>query len=141
MVAVCVVILLNLISLGILISLTAILWKQVNAIAGILNTLFQFLAGAFFPITTYPQPIQWLAYLLPHTFGYDLIRYFSFRGNWKTIFSIELEIIILLFFTAVYFVLSIILLKKTERFAKKSGLQLLSEFNPSQYHFGLVFVK
>jgi ABC-2 type transport system permease protein len=119
---VCMVILVNLMSLGILISLSAILWKQVNALAGILNTLFQFLAGAFFPITTFPEPVQWVAYLLPHTFGYDLIRFFSFQGNWKTIFPIEIEIFILIFFTLVYLLLSIVLLKKTEVFAKKTGL-------------------
>ena len=93
------VVLINLISLGILISLTAILWKQVSAIVGILNMLFQFLSGAFFPITAYPQPVQWAAYLLPTTWGYDLVRYFSFRGTWVPIFPVEVEILILLFFT------------------------------------------
>lgn len=116
------IVLINLISLGILISLLAIVWKQINSIAGMINTLFQFLAGAFFPITTFPQPLQLIAYLMPQTFGYDLVRYFSFHGKWVTIFPVELEIIILVFFTVIYFLLSIFLLKKTERFAKKTGL-------------------
>ena len=123
--AVSLVVLINLISLGILISLTAILWKQVSAIVGILNMLFQFLSGAFFPIAAYPQPIQWAAYLLPTTWGYDLVRYFSFRGNWTPIFPIAIEIFILLFFTILYILLSIFLLKKTERYAKRKGLHLI----------------
>ena len=116
------VVLVNLISLGVLISLSAILWKQVNAIVGILNMLFQFLAGAFFPISAYPQPVQWLAYLLPHTWGYDLVRYYSFRGHWVTILPVQLEILVLLFFTVLYLSLSIVLLKKTEKYAKRKGL-------------------
>ena len=120
--AISMIILVNFIAMGVLVSLSAILWKQVNAIAGILNTLFQFLAGAFFPINAYPESVRFLAYLLPHTYGYDLVRYFSFRGHWTTIFPVEIEIAVLLFFTVVYLSLSIILLKKTEHFAKKTGL-------------------
>lgn len=120
--AVSMVVLVNLISMGVLISLSAILWKQVNALAGILNTLFQFLAGAFFPVEAYPMPIRFLAYLLPHTYGYDLVRYYSFRGHWTTIFPVQTEILILLIFTVIYLSLSIILLRKTERFAKRTGL-------------------
>jgi len=116
------VVLVNLISMGVLISLSAILWKQVNALAGILNTLFQFLAGAFFPITAFPQPVQYFAYLLPQTFGYDLVRFYSFRGKWQTILPVEVEIAILVFFTIIYLILSIVLLKKTEHFSKKTGL-------------------
>ena len=120
--AVSLIVLVNLISLGVLISLSAILWKQVNAIVGILNMLFQFLAGAFFPISAYPQPVQYIAYLMPHTWGYDLVRYFSFRGHWTTILPVELEIFVLLFFTILYLTLSIVLLKKTEKYAKRKGL-------------------
>lgn len=116
------VVLVNLIAMGVLISLSAILWKQVNALAGILNTLFQFLAGAFFPVEAYPVPIRFLAYLLPQTYGYDLVRFYSFRGHWTTIFPVQVEILILLLFTVIYLSLSIILLRKTERFAKRTGL-------------------
>lgn len=123
--AVSLLVLVNLISVGILISLTAILWKQVSAIVGILNMLFQFLSGAFFPITAYPQPVQWLAYLLPTTWGYDLVRYYSFRGAWTPIFPIAIEIGIMLFFTLFYIVISYYLLKKTERFAKRKGLHII----------------
>ncbi len=116
------VVLVNLISMGVLISLSAILWKQVNALAGILNTLFQFLAGAFFPVESYPVPIRFIAYLLPPTYGYDLVRYYSFRGHWTTIFPVQMEIMILLIFTVIYLTLSIVLLRKAERFAKRTGL-------------------
>ncbi|OLS26702.1 MAG: hypothetical protein HeimC3_08040 [Candidatus Heimdallarchaeota archaeon LC_3] len=123
--AVTLVVLATLMSLGILISLAAILWKDIGGLIGILGLLFQFLSGAFFPIQTFPEPVQVLAYLLPYTFAFDLVRYFSFEGNWVTIFPLEVEIAILIFYAILYIALSAWLLKKVERHAKNKGLHLI----------------
>lgn len=119
------VVLINLMSLGILIALSAILWKQVSAIASIINLLLQFMAGMIFPVTTFPEPLRYVSYIFPQTFGFDLMRYFSFHGNWQTLLPVEMELLILGFFTLLYLTLSIILLKKTEKHAKKNGLHLI----------------
>ena len=32
------------------------------------------LAGAYYPVTVLPKPLQWLACLIPHTYAYDALR-------------------------------------------------------------------
>lgn len=119
------IVLATLMSLGILISLAAILWKDIGGLIGILGLLFQFLSGAFFPIQTFPEPVQAMALLLPYTFAFDLVRFFSFEGNWVTIMPIEFEIGILIFYAFLYLALSAWLLKKVEQYAKNKGLHLI----------------
>ena len=121
----CITILIALTAMGIMISLLAIVWRQVTSIISILGIMFEFLAGAYMPITIYPKFAQYLAYLLPHTWGYDLIRYYSFEGKWPTILPIEQEWIIVIVFAIVLTLLSRYLLKKIELLAKQQGLHLI----------------
>ncbi|MHA2336530.1 MAG: ABC transporter permease [Candidatus Hodarchaeales archaeon] len=123
--SVSILVLSTIMSLGIVMSITVILWKDVRGIIGILSVLFQFLSGAFFPVQTFPEPIQMLAFLLPFTFGFDLIRYFSFEGQWTTLLPIEIEIALLLVFALFYLVVSAYLLKKIPKHAKSKGLHLI----------------
>jgi ABC-2 type transport system permease protein len=46
------------------------------------------IAGAYLPVTAFPKLVQYLAYPLPHTWGYDLIRYYSFEGQWQTLLPV-----------------------------------------------------
>ena len=46
--------------LGILISLLALIWRQVGSIASVLGILFELLAGAYLPVTAFPLPVQYL---------------------------------------------------------------------------------
>ncbi len=80
---VCAVVLVALTAMGVMIGLLALLWRQVSSIAQVLGMLFEFLGGAYLPVSNFPQPLQYLAYLLPYTWGYDLIRYYSFDGHWQ----------------------------------------------------------
>ncbi len=73
---------------------------------------------------------QYLAYLLPYTWGYDLIRFYSFRGAgttspWKTILPIAWEWAILLVYAILYTLLSRYLLGRAEQLAKRSGLHII----------------
>lgn len=110
---------------GIMIALMGVLWKNITGIAGILNIAFQFLSGAFIPISTLPEFLQIVSWLLPFTWAYDLIRYYSYNGSWVTILPVELEWLILGIFLVFYTILAKFLLKKVERYSKAKGLHLL----------------
>ena len=82
---VCAVMLVALTAMGIMIALLALLWRQVGSLAQVLGMLFEFLGGAYLPVSTFPPALRFLAYLLPYTWGYDLIRFYSFDGGWPTL--------------------------------------------------------
>ncbi len=122
---VCLTVLVTLVAMGIMISLLGLLWRQVNSIAEVLNISFELLAGAYFPVTAFPAVIQYLAYMLPFTWGYDLIRYYSFGGQWNTIIPVFYEWIIIITFGVVFTAVSLYLLRRVEQHAKQNGLHLI----------------
>jgi ABC-2 type transport system permease protein len=63
----CLAILVSLTAMGVMIALLALLWRQVGSVAQVLGILFEMLAGAYLPITSFPQAVQYVAYLLPYT--------------------------------------------------------------------------
>ncbi|MDH5401614.1 MAG: ABC transporter permease [Candidatus Heimdallarchaeota archaeon] len=119
------IVIISLSAFGILIALAAILWKQTSSISQLIGTLFQFLSGTFFPITVFPVGLQFMAYFFPFTFGYDLLRYYSFNGNWETIFPVYVEWILLFIYSIIYTLIAKRLLRKVESYAKVKGLHLL----------------
>ena len=90
-----------------------------------LGILFEMLAGAYLPVSAFPKALQYLAYLLPYTWGYDLIRYYSFAGRWQTILPVWQEWAITLVYAILYTAVSRYLLGKAERLAKRSGLHVI----------------
>jgi ABC-2 type transport system permease protein len=122
---VCLTVFVALLAMGVMIALLGILWRQVTSIAGIIELSFEMLAGAYIPITAFPQVIQYFAYILPFTWAYDLIRYYSFDGDWQTVLPVTHEWAILIIFAIIYTLVSRYLLGKVERHAKKNGLHLI----------------
>ncbi|MHA2361452.1 MAG: ABC transporter permease [Candidatus Thorarchaeota archaeon] len=123
--AVCITVIVGLIAFGVLVALMGVMWKQVSAIAALLFTFFEFICGAYFPVTSMPIIFQVVAFALPHTWGYDLIRYYSFQGSWTPIMPIHLGWMMLVLYALLYIVISSKLLKVVERRAKKFGLHLI----------------
>jgi len=126
----CFMVLIALTAMGIMIALLALLWRQVGSVAQVLSILFEMLAGAYLPITAFPKVIQYFAYVLPYTWGYDLIRYYSFGGaraemGWVTILPAWQEWAILIFYAVVFTMVSRYLLKKAELLAKRTGLHVI----------------
>jgi ABC-2 type transport system permease protein len=83
------------------------------------------LAGAYLPISAFPPLVQVAAYLLPYTWAYDLIRYYSFEGRWNTILPVQWEWFLIAFFALVFTLLSRFFLGRAERLAKRSGLHII----------------
>lgn len=122
---VCITVIIGLIAFGVLVALMGVMWKQVSAIATLLFTFFEFICGAYFPVTSMPIIFQVVAYALPHTWGYDLIRYYSFKGTWTPIMPIHFEWAMLVVYAILYVLISSKLLKVVERKAKRYGLHLI----------------
>jgi ABC-2 type transport system permease protein len=121
----CAAILVALLAMGIMVALLALLWRQIDSAVQVIAILSEMLAGAYFPVTAFPQSVQQLAYFLPHTWGYDLIRYYSFGGNWQTILPVWQEWAIIGLFAIGFTLISRYLLGKAEQLAKRSGLHVI----------------
>jgi ABC-2 type transport system permease protein len=123
-------VLVSLTAMGIMISLLALIWRQVGSIASVLGILFEMLAGAYLPISAFPVVVRYFSYLLPFTWGYDLLRYYSFSGSgyisqWNTILPVWQEWLVLAGFAVIFTTVSRYLLKKAERLAKRQGLHII----------------
>ncbi len=112
-------------ALGVMVGTLGLLWRRASSVAGIVEICFEMLSGAYFPLVALPRAIQLISYPLPFTWGYDLVRYYSFDGQWHTILPVWQEWIILLVFGLVFTILSRYLLAKAELYAKRNGLNLL----------------
>lgn len=112
-------------SVGIMVSLMAITWKQVGNLVQIFALLLQFVGGVFLPVQSFPVAIQWVAFLLPFTFAYDLLRYYTFQGNWNPLIPLHFEWLALIAYALFFYFISQYLIRKVERYAKKSGLHIL----------------
>ncbi|MBN2006072.1 MAG: ABC transporter permease [Anaerolineae bacterium] len=121
----CAVILVALTAMGVMVALLALLWRQVDSIVQFLGVMFEMIGGAYLPVTAFPILVRYLAYPLPHTWGYDLIRYYSFGGNWQTLLPVWQEWGIIVAFAIGFTLASRYLLGKAEHLAKKSGLHVI----------------
>jgi len=121
----CLVVLIALTAMGIMIALLAIIWRQVGSVASVLGILFEMLAGAYLPLSSFPEPLRAISYLIPFTWGYDIIRFYSFDGGWKTILPIEYEWVVIILFAVVFTMVSRKLLERAEYQAKNVGLHII----------------
>lgn len=113
-----------LVAFGVMFAMLGIMYRQVSSIAGLLNMLFQFLAGFIFPVTVMPKFVQYIAYSLPYTWGIDLIRYYTIE-NWVPLLPVAYEWTILISMGLFLWMITVRLLKSVEKHAKKNGLHLI----------------
>ncbi|MCE7737588.1 MAG: ABC transporter permease [Candidatus Heimdallarchaeota archaeon] len=110
---------------GVIIALLAIMYKQVNSLVGLLGTLFTFISGMFMPLSAFPKALLYFSYIFPYTWGIELMRYYSFNTNWETVYPIWIVWSVMILTAVFYFLVSLKLLKKVEKYAKKQGLHIL----------------
>lgn len=114
-----------LVAFGVMISLLAIKYKRVNGLVGTIGTLFTFLSGFLFPITFLPPYIRIASYLLPYTYGIDLVRHFSLGDKWTTLLPVPMLWGVLATYMVIYWLIAAFLLRKVEASAKKDGLNII----------------
>jgi ABC-2 type transport system permease protein len=123
-------VLVSLTAMGIMIGLLALLWRQVGSIASVLGILFEMLAGAYLPLSAFPPGVRVFSYVLPFTWGYDLLRFYSFGAQgaadaWQTILPVWQEWGVVIVFAVVFTAVSRYLLMRAEKLAKQQGLSVL----------------
>jgi len=121
----CLLMLIALTALGVLVALLAILWRQAGALAEVLGVAFEMLAGAYLPVHAFPAALRGVACALPFTWGYDLVRHYAMGERWRTILPVGQEWAMLGAHAVLYTALSVHLLARAERRAKRAGLHAL----------------
>lgn len=114
-----------LIVFGVMIALFAVLWKQVGAIIGVLGSLFTFVSGGLIPVQSFPLGLKYFAYIFPYTWGFDLLRYYAFNGEWETLLPVWQEWTILLSMFVFFAALSKRMVGTVSRHVKNKGLHIL----------------
>ena len=115
----------SLTAMGILISLSVILFKQVQSLLGLIGIVMQFFTGGFIPLVSLPFFIKPIAFFFPHTYAYELIHYYSFSGSWSLMLPLVYNWILIVGFTILYTLLAVVLLRKVVKHAKQKGLHIL----------------
>jgi ABC-2 type transport system permease protein len=105
------IVLLSIIStlLGLFISVSAKEVFEAQTYSNFFRFPMIFLCGLFVPVVSLPVFIQPLSYILPVTYGIDILR-FSISGN--NSFSIYLDLILVLSFCLILFWISLLNIKK-----------------------------
>ncbi|MHA2031008.1 MAG: ABC transporter permease [Candidatus Kariarchaeaceae archaeon] len=117
--------LLVLIVFGVMIALSAIMWKQVGAIIGVIGSLFTFVSGGLIPVQSFPVGLKYFAYIFPYTWGYDLLRYYAFDGQWETLLPIWMEWTILISMFGFFALVSKRMVGRVSNHVKNKGLHIL----------------
>ncbi len=125
MLGACAVMLVALTALGVMVALLAVLWRQAGSLAEVLGVVFEMLAGAYLPVAAFPATLRGVAYALPYTWGYDLVRHYALGERWATLLPVGQEWAMIAAHAALYTALSVYLLARAERRAKRTGLHLL----------------
>lgn len=115
----------TLMGMGLIVGMTAILWKNTGALINILGMMFQFVTGTIIPFASLPFFAQVIGYLFPITWGLDLVRYYLFGPVWVTIYPVPVMWAILLGQTILFFGTAKFLMGRVEKHSKKNGLHLI----------------
>ncbi len=121
----CALMLVALTAMGVLVALLAVLFRQAGSVAEILGVVFEMLAGAYLPVTAFPAPLRAMAYALPYTWGYDLVRHYALGERWRTLLPAGQEWAMIAAHAALYTLLSLHLVRRAERRARRIGLHTL----------------
>lgn len=122
---VCLLVCFSLINLGIWMASLGLVWKQVGSIVGIITLLFDFLAGAFIPVSEYPGILQYSAYILPQTWGYDLIRYYAIGEAWQPLQPVLFQFGAITVLSLFFMLMSVMSMRKAEKLCLKSGFNII----------------
>ncbi len=123
--AACALMLVALTALGVLVALLTVLWRQAGSVAEVAGIVFEMVAGAYLPVAAFPAGLRALAYALPYTWGYDLVRHYALGERWRTLLPVGQEWALVAAHAVAYTALSFHLLARAERRAKRTGLHVL----------------
>jgi ABC-2 type transport system permease protein len=103
-------------ALGIALAALTIVIKQTSTVAGLLATAVALLSGAYFPVTTLPEPLRSLSWVSPFRWSMDVARSALFGGTVPVG-----ELVALLTVSAFGLPLSFALFRRSVARAKRTG--------------------
>jgi len=107
------------VSLGLFFSAFYVLSRSAASLAIGLQFPTRFFSGTSFPIRALPLSLQYVSYAIPVTYGLDVIRRVILEG--AAVANIGRELLILVAFTAILFLLGIWMIRLMEKLAKDKG--------------------
>lgn len=110
---------LAMISLGLFFSGFYVLSRSAGPIAHAVQSPIRFFSGVSFPISALPVYLQFVSYALPVTFGLNVVRSSLLGGG--TTLGLSQELIALVAFTILFFILGVWMIRKMEQVAKSRG--------------------
>lgn len=113
----------SLISFGVLLALITVIFKRAKQMLAFVIVLFQFFSGAYFPVQILPEPVQYISYLIPFTWVFELMR--AYLVGAYTLLPVNLEWLVLAGFTAAYLAACVVAVRAVENRLRETGLQLL----------------
>jgi ABC-2 type transport system permease protein len=108
--------------IGVMLSCALLVFKNISAIMGLMNFLFQVATGMFVPLQFMPNEFKLLAFCIPLTHGIDLARHAIMDTS--TIWPVEIEIGALMLFLALFTLIARLVVARVEGKAKREGLSL-----------------
>ncbi len=109
--------------LGTIFASLVLRYRQVTAIFSFFNFAFQMLTGMFVPFQLLPLPLQVIGYVMPQTFGMDLLRHYVMRTT--LIMAVEYEWISLFIVVLALSLIAKMATSYLERTAKEQGLHYI----------------
>jgi ABC-2 type transport system permease protein len=107
---------------GFMIGGATLLFKQVEALANLLQNLLLFLHGALLPVDRLPPWLEAIALTLPSTLGIIALRQAMFEGKTLALLWQEGVLPALLVNTAIYFIGGLFVFSLCEQAARRRGL-------------------
>jgi len=106
-------------SIGLVAAATLIHTKRAVVVVAIADIVFTLLGGVLYPISVLPSFLQWLAHILPVTYGLDGVRQAVLRSpNWG---SVGRDCLALALFTAIFVPLALWLFEFSVQRARIRG--------------------
>ena len=107
------------IGLSLFIGSIIIKFKEAHALLNLLQPVFAFLMGIFYPITILPELIKLIAIALPLTIATNDIR--AAILNTQYVFDIWIDLAFVGFFAIFWPLIGLVVFKRTETNARKTG--------------------
>lgn len=108
-----------LIGISLVLGSIVVKYKEATSLFNLLQPIFGFLMGIFYPITVLPMIVRYLSYMLPLTYSTNDARAVLLHLNY--IFNFWVDLIILLLFVVIWPLLGLWEFSIIEKEAKKKG--------------------
>jgi ABC-2 type transport system permease protein len=117
-----IIVLLGIYGFGFVVGGAALIFKQVESLANMMQNLLIFLNGAFLPVDQFPEWLKSLALTLPTTQGIIVLRRILLDNEPLSVLWVDRSLLWLIIHSSLYLGAGLIIFAAAERVAKRRGL-------------------